>query len=60
MLLKSVYLPVSVNKTMALAAHETAAEIAAIAIVFNSSRGFGVMRKSSSKNLEWKNADSAS
>ena len=45
---------------MALAAHETAADIAAMAIVFNSSRGFGVMRKSSSKNLEWKNADSAS
>jgi hypothetical protein len=52
--------PVVVNRMMALARHETAADTAARAMVFDGSVGRGVSLTTSSKNLVWKKAASAS
>jgi hypothetical protein len=49
-----------VSNTIALALHETAADVAAIAIVSVISVGRLVFFRISSKNLEWKKALSAS
>jgi hypothetical protein len=57
---KGNYFPVVVSNTIALALHETAADVAAIAIVSVISVGRLVFFRISSKNLEWKKALSAS